>query len=214
MRKAPACNHNSGSTIIWPLPDAAAAATDSLVELIAADMARRWREGQRPWAEEYLVLHPQLWNQPEKALELIYEELCLCDEYGEKMVSADVILRFPQWEEQVRILFACRQIWRVKPSITQLPEVGDSLGDFRFLAELGRGLQGRVYLASQPSLADRPVVVKLTPLAGGGSIFPSRACNIRTLCRSILRKIFLCTTCALCACHFSAAQRWIDSSRQ
>src|SRR5207244_12851253 len=35
--------------------------------------------------------------------------------------------------------------------------------DFLLLAELGRGVHGRVFLASQPSLADRPVVLKLTP---------------------------------------------------
>jgi tetratricopeptide (TPR) repeat protein len=34
------------------------------------------------------------------------------------------------------------------------------------MAELGRGAQGRVYLATQPALADRPVVVKITPLRG------------------------------------------------
>jgi serine/threonine protein kinase len=34
------------------------------------------------------------------------------------------------------------------------------------LAELGRGAQGRVYLATQPALADRPVVLKLTSCNG------------------------------------------------
>ena len=41
--------------------------------------------------------------------------------------------------------------------------VGEVLGGFRLLAELGRGASGRIFLASQPSLADRPVVLKVTP---------------------------------------------------
>src|SRR5262249_5708876 len=35
--------------------------------------------------------------------------------------------------------------------------------EFRLLAELGRGAHGRVFLASQPALADRPVALKVTP---------------------------------------------------
>jgi serine/threonine protein kinase len=44
--------------------------------------------------------------------------------------------------------------------------VGQTFGDLRLLAELGRGAQGRVYLATQLLLADRPVVLKLTPRNG------------------------------------------------
>src|SRR5262245_29601929 len=46
------------------------------------------------------------------------------------------------------------------------PEVGDTLGDFRLLAELGRGGQGCVFLAAQHTLADRPIVLKITPCDG------------------------------------------------
>jgi len=46
------------------------------------------------------------------------------------------------------------------------PTAGDTLVAFQLLAELGRGLQGRVFLATQPALADRPLVLKLTPLSG------------------------------------------------
>jgi serine/threonine protein kinase/lipoprotein NlpI len=48
-----------------------------------------------------------------------------------------------------------------------MPEVGESLGGFRMLAELGHGIRGRVLLATQPALADRPVVLKVTSCDGG-----------------------------------------------
>jgi serine/threonine protein kinase/tetratricopeptide (TPR) repeat protein len=45
----------------------------------------------------------------------------------------------------------------------RLPDAGQSLGEFRLLAELGRGAAGRVYLAQQAFLAGRLIVLKVTP---------------------------------------------------
>lgn len=46
------------------------------------------------------------------------------------------------------------------------PEPGEKFGEFELLDQLGHGAFGRVYLARQPSLADRPVVLKLASLTG------------------------------------------------
>jgi serine/threonine protein kinase len=54
-----------------------------------------------------------------------------------------------------------------EPLRTTAPRVGDELAGFRLLAELGRGAEGTVYLATQTELADRPVVLKVAPLQGG-----------------------------------------------
>jgi tetratricopeptide (TPR) repeat protein len=45
--------------------------------------------------------------------------------------------------------------------------VGENLGDFHLFLELGRGSQGRVFLASQAALADRSVVLKVTGRGSG-----------------------------------------------
>ena len=47
-----------------------------------------------------------------------------------------------------------------------MPEVGETVGDFRLIASLGRGVRGAVFLADQPSLANRPVVLKIAPREG------------------------------------------------
>jgi serine/threonine protein kinase/tetratricopeptide (TPR) repeat protein len=52
---------------------------------------------------------------------------------------------------------------RLTAAVTALPEVGTELLGFRLLAELGRGAFGRVYLAQQGDLADRLVVLKISP---------------------------------------------------
>ena len=42
------------------------------------------------------------------------------------------------------------------------PEIGDGIGGFRLVAELGRGAFGRVYLAEEAGLGNRPVALKVT----------------------------------------------------
>ncbi len=46
------------------------------------------------------------------------------------------------------------------------PGVGETVGEFRLLACLGRGVRGAVFLADQPNLAHRPVVLKITARDG------------------------------------------------
>jgi serine/threonine protein kinase/tetratricopeptide (TPR) repeat protein len=128
-------------------------------------MARRWRLGERPPAEEFLRRHPQLWDQPEAAVDLVYEEICLRQELGEESPAEQVVARFPQWRAQLEVLLECHRILGPGAS-THFPVAGEAFGDFDLLAELGRGAQGRVFLATQPSLADRAVVLKLTPCRG------------------------------------------------
>ncbi len=53
--------------------------------------------------------------------------------------------------------------------LTALPRVGDVFAGFRLIGELGRGGFGRVYLALQGDLADRPVALKVSPELSGES---------------------------------------------
>lgn len=90
---------------------------------------------------------------------MIAEELALRHEIGVGVDLIELRQRFPQWQEQVTILARCHHLL----AGPKFPDVGESIGDFQLQAELGRGAVGRVYLATQPSLAGRPVVLKLSP---------------------------------------------------
>jgi serine/threonine protein kinase/Tfp pilus assembly protein PilF len=128
-------------------------------------MVAAWRRGERPSAEEFLAHHPEF--DSEAALRLIYEEVCLRQEAGAEVPRAELVRRFPRWKAQLELLLDCHRLLlpdlalAARPAV--FPEVGEVLGDFRLLADLGRGASGRVFLATQPSLADRPVVLKVTP---------------------------------------------------
>ena len=117
--------------------------------------------GEQITVEELLKQYPEL--STEKAVRLVYEEVCLRREAGEQVVTAEVATRFPQWKDELELLFSCdRLLWPLSRA-TDFPEVGEQLGPFRLLSELGQGASGKTYLAVEPALADRLVVLKIIP---------------------------------------------------
>ena len=170
----------------------------SLADELAKEMAREWQIGRRPIAEEFLNRHPFLWDKPEQAIQLIYEEICLRAQHQDTACWENILERFPQWQEQLQVLLDCHQIVGMLPGPPTFPEAGEILGEFELISELGRGVQGRVFLAKQQSLAERLVVLKFSALAGDEhlslarlqhtnivplySMFVIPARNLRALC--------------------------------
>jgi tetratricopeptide (TPR) repeat protein len=143
------------------------AGLDALALRLVEELAAAWHQGRRVAAEDFLSRHPELLASPQAAAQLIYEEVCLREEAGEEHAAAEVVARFPQWRTELEVLLDCHRLLQ-RPELAGpvFPEVGATLGDFRLVRELGRGANGRVFLAAQPALADRPVVVKVTPCDG------------------------------------------------
>jgi serine/threonine protein kinase len=138
---------------------------DDLLARLLAEMAAAWARGERPLAEDFLARHPEFRDEPEAAADLIYEEVCLRERYGERVSTVALLGRFPRWRAQLETLLDCQRLFE-PDAPPRFPAPGEMHGEFRLLAELGRGGGGVVFLATQPSLADRPVVLKLTPSAG------------------------------------------------
>jgi tetratricopeptide (TPR) repeat protein len=129
------------------------------------DLARRWAAGERPLAEEYLADHPELADRTEAVVDLIYEEICQRQRHGEPVDSVALLARFPRWRERVQVLLDCHRLLGPGDEAA-FPRPGETLAGCTVLAELGRGAEGCVYLATQPALADRPVVLKAAPPGG------------------------------------------------
>lgn len=145
-------------------PAAAPAAGSSPASEAARQLAAAWRDGRRLSVEDLLVRNPPLAASPKAALRLISEELLLRHEAGEVVDAAEVVARFPQWRAELEVLLACHELFEAPVAVLDFPQPGERCGDFDLLREIGRGSQGRVFLAAQPSLSNRPVVVKLAPL--------------------------------------------------
>jgi serine/threonine protein kinase/Tfp pilus assembly protein PilF len=148
-------------------------AEDILICRLAEEMIRRWHAGDQVRAEELFDRHPELWHQPEQALEIIYEEICQRRGRGQEEVAEVVLGRFPQWRPQLEVMLECHRL--LEQAHEQTSEVfetsevlqqGETVAGYHLQRELGRGSAGRVFLARQPDLADRPVVVKFASLRG------------------------------------------------
>ena len=131
-------------------------ATQQVEEMVAA-----WRRGERPLAEEFLARHPELGD--EAAIRLIYEEFCLRQEAGMEVDPAEVARRFPRWRAELEVLLDCQRLMEAGPP-RRLPGGGRGPGG---VPAAGRARPGRARggssWRSQPALADRPVVLKVTP---------------------------------------------------
>lgn len=138
-------------------------ADEGLASDAARAMADAWQNGQRIRVEQVLEQHPGLATAPRAVLRLISEELFLRREAGEIVAMQDILARFPRWRAELELLLACHELFDEQPP-PDFPEAAEACGEFVLVRELGRGSQGRVFLATQPSLCDRPVVVKLTAL--------------------------------------------------
>jgi serine/threonine protein kinase/tetratricopeptide (TPR) repeat protein len=133
------------------------------IDAEVARMASAWSRGEQTTAAEILAQNPDL--DDEAAVRLIYEEFCLRKESGQDVATSEVIRRYARWRADLEPLLGFDRLIRLPgadDSPAVFPQAGDQLGDFRLLAEMGRGAAGRTYLAAQPSLADRPVVLKVT----------------------------------------------------
>ena len=139
----------------------------ALVAQLADEMIAEWRSGRATLTESYLERHPELWDHPDAALELIAEELALREEHGRTTTPSELVRRFPRWRPQVETLWQCQNTFRTSPQVQRPPRAGDVLSGFRLVTELGRGAHGRVFLATQSALGGRAVVLKLAPRTGG-----------------------------------------------
>ena len=130
---------------------------------LVEEFVAAWKRGDRPPAEVFLDRHPRLKEQPEAAIRLIYEEVCLRQGEGQEVPLSELVRRFPQWRSELEVVLDCDRLLGGVPGSPALPVAGESLGDFVLVAELGRGARGRCFLAAQPSLSNRQVVLKVTP---------------------------------------------------
>jgi serine/threonine protein kinase len=178
---------------------------ERLLERLTEEMTQRWRSGERPLVEEYFRKHPQLCTQPGAALELVYEEIYLRQENGQEVRVEDLIARFPQWSRQLEALLKCHHLLAPQLAGPFFPKLGETLGEFRLLAELGRGTQSRVFLATQSPLADRLVVLKLGPSSGREHLSLARLQHTHLVPLYSAHEYPTRRLCALCMPYFGGA---------
>jgi serine/threonine protein kinase len=138
------------------------AGVQTLVAPVVAELNAAWRRGEAIRTEDLLARHPECQENLRAILRILYEEILLRLKAGRRVSLAELTGRFPQWQAEVADLLASFPA-AAEPAD---PQVGDIFDDFTLVRELGRGTQGRVFLARHRSLANRLVVLKITPCDG------------------------------------------------
>lgn len=140
-------------------------ATNTL-RLMVDEIMDDWRAGSKPDALAMLEKYPQLGERHSLAIDLAYEEYCLREESGEAVDAKQFCNRFAHLRNSLARMLNMHRVLQStslglpKPDSTDWPEAGQNWCGWLLLEELGRGGFSRVYLAEEPALGNRRVVVK------------------------------------------------------
>jgi tetratricopeptide (TPR) repeat protein len=139
---------------------------------LADAVKKRWRCGEQPNVAAVLTAHPDLHRYRSVVLDLACHEYQHRLAQGESLEAEDFARRFPSLQKSLYMLLEVQRLldedpqFRIAPESAPWPELGDDFLGFCLLAELGRGTFGRVFLASEPSLGNRLVALKVAPHGG------------------------------------------------
>ena len=86
--------------------DGLSASLSDQIEMLAGELRSRWRSGQRVSIETLGAAFAQVAKNEEQLLELVYHEVLIREEFGEKPTVDDFTARFPQHVERLQRLFA------------------------------------------------------------------------------------------------------------
>lgn len=156
------------------------------------------RAGELSVSESILADHPELAEDAEKAIDVIYTEYVTREELGQNPAGKELCQRFPQWSSRLeRLLDIDAALGDVKPeALTIQPKstwngkyqevtthanspgsaIRRRLGQYEILQEIGRGGMGIVYRARQLML-HRIVALKVVQAA---QISPGQQARFRT----------------------------------
>ncbi|MEI7687420.1 MAG: tetratricopeptide repeat protein [Planctomycetota bacterium] len=132
----------------------------ALIEESLVEFQALWQAGDAPRAEEAFERHPELLKSPEAALRIIFEEISQRRDRGDAITFGEYYNRFPQWHTAIHGFL---DVKATAPFAAPSQESSDQgFSSFEIVTDLGRGSGGRVYLARQPELSNRLVVLKVS----------------------------------------------------
>ena len=150
-------------------PDGGRASSSSSGDMkdLASEILRQWPDDVAFSAQAVLAEHPELQNCKSIVLDLAYEEYCRTTETSdEELDPHEFVGRFPRFQRSLLRLLELHDLCdgnvqflaRMKAS---WPQPGETFLGFTLIEELGRGALSRVFLATEPEVGNRSVVVKI-----------------------------------------------------
>jgi serine/threonine protein kinase len=118
-------------------------------------------------AKGVLAEHPELSQHRSVIIDLAYEEYCQKIDAGEKVSPGEFIDRFPMIQRSLRRLLEVHKFIHSHAPIlngsesVRWPQIGETVLGFHIVDELGQGAFSRVFLANEPGLGNRAIVLKI-----------------------------------------------------
>src|SRR3954453_2669171 len=100
-----------------------------LLSLLLAHQRRGWRRGERAPVETYLERQPELHDDPETVLDLIYNEIVLRAELGESPGLEEYGRRFPHLAGPLGLQFELEGVFGPAPEPLARPDGDDTVHD-------------------------------------------------------------------------------------
>ena len=136
----------------------------SVVRQRVSEAISLWRRGQRPDARAFLEQHPEVRSAQSLVIDLAYEEFCLRQEAGEQLDTERFLANFPTVQHSLARMLDVHEVMGSEGAKIDLetdwPEAGTRWLDWDLIEPLGRGAFSRVFLAREPALGNREVVLK------------------------------------------------------
>lgn len=130
---------------------------------------KEWESTGEPDALALFNRQPELLSDKYLVLDLVGEEFCQRRARGEVLNPDRFAAQFSCYVSSIRnmlisqvILEEHDKVLHEKPEPVNWPSLGETVGDLTLVRELGRGAFARVFLATEASTGDRPIVVKLS----------------------------------------------------
>ena len=144
--------------------------TALLAALVKVELWRGFETGCRPRVLDYLARFPELAEDAERVVSLVYEEFCLLQEVGANPDSREFCRDYDPWRDSLASQLAYhRELSRavgLEVNEVSFPEPGELFERYRLRSLLGKGGVARVYLATEEGLGERQVVIKVSASFG------------------------------------------------
>jgi len=127
-----------------------------------------WRSGSHPDAAVFLAEHPELETNKSLVLDLVLEEYCLRAAAGDTLVKSTFCERFPAYQKSIVKMIEVQEFLDQCPEFAAhgqratWPQPGERFLGYDIVELLGSGALARVYLAREPALGRRVVVIKVS----------------------------------------------------